>query len=251
MCPQEMYGKVMKDAGHYAKRINGQVVVVMPAEKGTPWQLAQEFGKDYMQDELLEEQGSQDSEAGTDEDIVTDKFQDLVEARDGQIEDAVRGSTMAELLALASKRTQQAGKMEEGQAAATASDDMMTQRRGGKRKAAWADDVESADVAEQGPRSAKKQKRKQSIAKPQVSPHSNRKAPKAQGHEPPSPQVAGPSHRIHKKTMLRLHLLRRRNQHHRQPLHQMMRRKPAVPKRAGRKSAPKSTPSARWKTCYM
>jgi hypothetical protein len=77
---QELYDvKLMKKAGHKKTTINGVEVVVMPAAKGTPWLLKDEYGHDVCAQEVDEACGSSDG-FDSDDCPLDRKFNDLLKA---------------------------------------------------------------------------------------------------------------------------------------------------------------------------
>ncbi|CAK0848020.1 unnamed protein product, partial [Prorocentrum cordatum] len=94
--------KLMKKAGHKLTKIQGKKMVLMPAEKGTPWKLQQEYATDLVDEEEID--SGNESGVGSDDDPVGDKFDDLVKMSDHAVEKKATGMTMQQLLQLAAEQ---------------------------------------------------------------------------------------------------------------------------------------------------
>ncbi len=91
---------IQKSAGHFLKRIDGRKVVVMPAPKGTPWKLQQEFGSSREAMEVIHEQvEGEASGVESGDDAINDMFDDLRGASEQTFKAAVQGATFEELMA--------------------------------------------------------------------------------------------------------------------------------------------------------
>ena len=96
--------KLMKKAGHYIKKVHGKQVVVMPPAEDALWKLQPVYTNEHVQEETLEKSDSEHGsglESG--DDVIDDKFNDLVEIAEAKRKEASKGLSFAEICALAEK----------------------------------------------------------------------------------------------------------------------------------------------------
>ena len=93
--------KLMKKRGHTLKKIEGRKMVIMPAAAGTPWKLQTKYATDILDEEEI----AADNESGieSDDDVIADKFDDMVQQSDDAIAEVTGGMTFAQMLEEASK----------------------------------------------------------------------------------------------------------------------------------------------------
>ena len=94
---------LMKKAGHYASTIAGRRMIVMPQPRGTPWTLQQRMSNIVNDQEVLAEDDGTLSGIEEGDDVVGDKFDDLVSAREQAIASISVGCSLDDLLKMAAE----------------------------------------------------------------------------------------------------------------------------------------------------